>query len=465
MGYFNERPDYVAATGLAINQGGHTFVVGDQIYFDGSNWQLAQANSETTLRTAMVSQVPRNDWFVAITDGQVDWPAHGLTPGALYYLSSTVAGGYTTARPVATGEFVQGVFTVVDANTVTVLEMPATTAEGGSGTNATVPIIAGGGGGGLRSLTVTNLPINNTGWYRIGTIAPWQIVEIDLFTFRTGIGAGSMRFVVGVGGNNGNLDISKQIKVAAQGGLVQIEAARIAFDAGALHFEVRGAATTGTQYDMTATVVGESTPNSFQFDPTFNQYNAGTQACFFNELDNNRIQSGLAYGGGLTTIQRLTNTTLDVGKRTISQVGQATANGEALRWENQPRYYNPVFADGGVLPNNVTTTIWQFTPPAEWAGRIYRVDISANLDALGTAFAQYHCDVSLTGSAGGGTKSVTVPFFPSSNGRVNICTMFTGTFANPMTQMSVQLTLRGISGNFRNVAALASGMTVTALYF
>lgn len=59
-----------------------------------------------------------------IAQGYVVWNSHGLTVGAYYFLSQTVAGGYTATVP--TSGLYQRLFFVVDANTLLIDVQPAT---------------------------------------------------------------------------------------------------------------------------------------------------------------------------------------------------------------------------------------------------------------------------------------------------------------------------------------------------
>ena len=101
------RPSWATSTAHPINQTAHGFTTGQQIYFDGVNWALAQANDIAKVRVGSVGQVIGPDHFLAVFDGILDWNGHGLTLGAMYYLSSVTAGGVTPTPPVATGTYRQ----------------------------------------------------------------------------------------------------------------------------------------------------------------------------------------------------------------------------------------------------------------------------------------------------------------------------------------------------------------------
>jgi hypothetical protein len=116
----------VETIGDYVVQTGHGFSAGAPVYraADGL-WYLAQADTEATLKTALVSQPTAND-FVAIRYGLLNGPAHGLTPGTRYWLSVTTPGAVQTSAPSATGDWVQAVYEVVDTTRLRVLdERPA----------------------------------------------------------------------------------------------------------------------------------------------------------------------------------------------------------------------------------------------------------------------------------------------------------------------------------------------------
>ena len=89
------------ATATPITQAGHGFTLGQQVYFDGTSWQLAIATGLATLRVATVAQVVDASRFLVMFEGAMQWPAHGLTLGATYYLSDATPGAITPIPPAA----------------------------------------------------------------------------------------------------------------------------------------------------------------------------------------------------------------------------------------------------------------------------------------------------------------------------------------------------------------------------
>ncbi len=80
-----------------INQVAHGFSTGTPIYFDGTTWQAAKADSINTLATE-ISVVLDLDNFEAVVIGTVIGLS-SLVPGSWYYVSDTVAGDLVTTEP------------------------------------------------------------------------------------------------------------------------------------------------------------------------------------------------------------------------------------------------------------------------------------------------------------------------------------------------------------------------------
>lgn len=90
----------VSLTDWDVNQVAHGFVVGNAIYFDGTNWVKARADSAYTLSEAIVSAVADVDNFTARVVGPVSGLS-GLTPGAYYFTDASTAGALTSTEPTA----------------------------------------------------------------------------------------------------------------------------------------------------------------------------------------------------------------------------------------------------------------------------------------------------------------------------------------------------------------------------
>lgn len=91
-----------------FNQVSPSFVIGTPVYFDGADWQPAQADDGATIATAVISSVSGSDYVaqyggaVELTTGEWDAIAGttgGLTAGETYYVSDTTAGEITSVLP------------------------------------------------------------------------------------------------------------------------------------------------------------------------------------------------------------------------------------------------------------------------------------------------------------------------------------------------------------------------------
>jgi len=87
-----------------IAQVGHSFVLGDVLYLNGSTYVKASAAADNTAEVVgIVSRVIDADNFEMTLSGEVAGLS-GLTPGAVYFLSATTAGALTTTEPSVVGQ-------------------------------------------------------------------------------------------------------------------------------------------------------------------------------------------------------------------------------------------------------------------------------------------------------------------------------------------------------------------------
>ena len=86
---------------LDVNQVAHGFSVGEAVYFDGVQWQLAQANAAATLSTHLVYRVLDVDNFTLIQSGYMTGFV-GLNPGDYYFVSPAVPGALQATDPSTT---------------------------------------------------------------------------------------------------------------------------------------------------------------------------------------------------------------------------------------------------------------------------------------------------------------------------------------------------------------------------
>ena len=79
----------------------NSFSDGQAVYFTGSAWALAQANSATTLGIGILANVT-GDGFDVFTSGSISGFG-SFTAGEYHFVSDSVAGQLTTTSPTAAG--------------------------------------------------------------------------------------------------------------------------------------------------------------------------------------------------------------------------------------------------------------------------------------------------------------------------------------------------------------------------
>lgn len=87
-------------TDFDATQTAHGFTVGQAVYFDGTNWQLAKADSAYTMAEGIVKSVTDVNNFTVRVVGPVEGLS-GLTAGAYYFVSKDTAGALTATEPTA----------------------------------------------------------------------------------------------------------------------------------------------------------------------------------------------------------------------------------------------------------------------------------------------------------------------------------------------------------------------------
>lgn len=86
-----------------ITQAAHGFVVGQVVYWNGTEYALAQANAASTAEViGLITAVPSVNSFTITTGGFVSTLA-GLTNNTVYFLSDSVAGALTATPPTTAG--------------------------------------------------------------------------------------------------------------------------------------------------------------------------------------------------------------------------------------------------------------------------------------------------------------------------------------------------------------------------
>jgi hypothetical protein len=81
------------------------------VVYQGAAFVSARANADANLADLMLLSDGKR-----VDNGIVQWPAHGLTIGAYYFLSQTTAGAFTAVVPLS--GLVQSLFFVESANTI-----------------------------------------------------------------------------------------------------------------------------------------------------------------------------------------------------------------------------------------------------------------------------------------------------------------------------------------------------------
>ena len=92
----------------SFSQAAPTLVIGNPVYYDGTDWQKAQANANTTVAIGLISEAAAPDYKVqyggsiTLTTGQWDaltGGSGGLIPGTTYYTDPDTAGALTDVVP------------------------------------------------------------------------------------------------------------------------------------------------------------------------------------------------------------------------------------------------------------------------------------------------------------------------------------------------------------------------------
>jgi len=91
-------------TSSLIDQVAHGFTVGKILRYDGTAYAYASADGENTADVVgVVTEVNSDDSFTLTTSGIINLPGFALTPGAPYFLSTSLSGDLTDVEPTAPG--------------------------------------------------------------------------------------------------------------------------------------------------------------------------------------------------------------------------------------------------------------------------------------------------------------------------------------------------------------------------
>jgi len=123
-----------------IHQVAHSFTkVGQPASFDGTNWTLARADTNSTLAQAVVKEILDADNFVLQVGGSIEnldstaFAGGTIQPGTVYYVSSSVAGQLTSAPPASPGIANPVLFTLAGTSGFVLSWEPGGSGSGTSG--------------------------------------------------------------------------------------------------------------------------------------------------------------------------------------------------------------------------------------------------------------------------------------------------------------------------------------------
>jgi hypothetical protein len=107
-----------------INKNDHGFSVGQVIGYNGSDYFLAQANnSNNSEAIGIIETVIDQNNFVYVYSGNIYLPNAVFTPGNVYFVSPSIAGGLTNEEPDINGHVSKPVFIALTINTGIVYSM------------------------------------------------------------------------------------------------------------------------------------------------------------------------------------------------------------------------------------------------------------------------------------------------------------------------------------------------------
>ena len=108
-----------ASPAILVSQTAHGFTTGNAIYYTGSAWAKAKANSSLTLALGIAVVIDANTFYL-YQSGYISGLT-GLTPGSYYYVSDSSAGALTTTAPTASTSYSSPILFALSATTGMVL--------------------------------------------------------------------------------------------------------------------------------------------------------------------------------------------------------------------------------------------------------------------------------------------------------------------------------------------------------
>jgi hypothetical protein len=94
---------YVNRISQNITQAIHGFSPGEALRNNGTIWVRAQADNESNSEALGIVETATTNSFVLVSSGLITISGGTYTPGEVYFLSDTVAGGLTSTEPISAG--------------------------------------------------------------------------------------------------------------------------------------------------------------------------------------------------------------------------------------------------------------------------------------------------------------------------------------------------------------------------
>lgn len=176
-----------------INQASHGFVVGNVLYLNGATYTKAIATSSAAAEVVgVVSRVVDANNFELTLSGEISGLT-GLTAGAVYFLSDSVAGTYSLTEPSTIG-YVSVPVGVASSTTTFYVAPKRGVVVGGANARTQISLLN----------NTANQTVQDVSSYDAGELAGWVYID----------GTTDLRFYVQaqfVKGGDGNYDISYQV--------------------------------------------------------------------------------------------------------------------------------------------------------------------------------------------------------------------------------------------------------------
>lgn len=106
----------IGAAKKTYTQNSHGFAAGDVLYYTGSVWAKAKADTEATAEVVgIIELVPTVNTFVLVTQGYITGLS-GLVAGTTYFLSGTTAGALTSTEPTTSNYISKPILVALDSS-------------------------------------------------------------------------------------------------------------------------------------------------------------------------------------------------------------------------------------------------------------------------------------------------------------------------------------------------------------